>query len=82
MEDMAEVRQGGPVVGTQTVTLGISEDLRARLEDIAVRTGRSMDDLLLLALSEFAENWQDFLDAQDDFDISEDERRSLRVVGD
>ncbi|MEQ8734132.1 MAG: ribbon-helix-helix protein, CopG family [Rhodospirillaceae bacterium] len=50
---------------TTTVNISISEDLNHRLAALAERMEKSTEEILVLALQEYAENWEDHLDTVD-----------------
>lgn len=50
---------------TTTVNISISEDLNSRLAALAERMEKSKEEILVLALQEYAENWEDHLDTVD-----------------
>ncbi len=50
---------------TTTVNISISEDLNRRLAALAERMEKSTEEILVLALQEYAENWEDHLDTVD-----------------
>jgi predicted transcriptional regulator len=39
--------------------IAVSQDLEARLEDLAKSMRKSMDEILIQAVSEFADTWED-----------------------
>jgi hypothetical protein len=45
----------------QGVQLGVSLDLDNRLRDIATQMEKSLEEILIQALTEFADNWEDHL---------------------
>ena len=56
----------------------LTPETKDRLEALAVKMGRSLDECLKLAIGEFLEHWEDYLRSVDD--LSDEERVSLRVV--
>jgi predicted transcriptional regulator len=52
-------------VNTTSVTIAISEDLEARLKALAERLEKPIDEVLALALAEYADTWEDHLDTVD-----------------
>ncbi|NFV81725.1 hypothetical protein [Magnetospirillum aberrantis] len=42
----------------ETLSVTISTELKARLEALAVETGRPLAECLTLAVQEFVENWE------------------------
>lgn len=52
-------------MGTTTVTVTIAKDLEKRLQELADRLEKSMDEVLPLALAEYADTWEDHLDTVD-----------------
>jgi hypothetical protein len=43
------------------VRLGVSPDLDTRLRLLATKMGKSLEEVLIQALTEFADNWEDHL---------------------
>lgn len=52
-------------MGTTTVKVTIAKDLEKRLQDLAERLEKPLDDVLTLALAEYADTWEDHLDTVD-----------------
>ncbi len=52
-------------MNTTSVTIAISEDLEARLKALAERLEKPIDEVLALALAEYADTWEDHLDTVD-----------------
>lgn len=63
-----------------TVDITISEDLNSRLTALAKRMEKSKAEILVLALQEYAENWEDHLDTVDA--LKEGDDRVQLVVND
>ena len=63
-----------------TVNITISEDLNSRLTALAERMEKSKEEILALALQEYAENWEDHLDTVDA--LQEGDDRVQLVVND
>ena len=63
-----------------TVNITISEDLNSRLTALAERMEKSKEEILALALQEYAENWEDHLDTVDA--LKEGDDRVQLVVND
>lgn len=58
-----------------TLNVTVSDELKLRLDTLATETGKSLDDCLLLALTEFVETWERHLD--DVHQIEEGEARAV-----
>jgi len=58
-----------------TVTVTIPDDLKRRLETLALETDRSLEDSVLVALAEFVETWERHLD-----DVHQIEEGEMRAV--
>ena len=58
-----------------TLSVSISDDLKARLDALADQTGKTLDECLLTALTEFADAWERHLD--DVHQIDEHEARAV-----
>lgn len=56
------VGRAAPRRAADDVRLGVSHDLDARLRALALALGKSLEDVLIQALSEFADAWEDHLD--------------------
>jgi predicted transcriptional regulator len=52
-------------VKSTSVTITISEELEGRLKALADRMEKPVEDVLALALAEYAETWEDHLDTVD-----------------
>ncbi len=63
-----------------TVDITISEDLNSRLTALAKRMEKSKAEILVLALQEYAENWEDHLDTVEA--LKEGDDRVQLVVND
>ena len=62
------------------LVLPLVPETQERLEALAAKMGRSVDECLQMAVAEFLEHWEDYLRSVDD--LSDEERVSLRVVND
>ena len=49
-------------VSTTSVTIAISDELNARLKAVAERLEKPVEEILALALAEYADTWEDHLD--------------------
>lgn len=63
-----------------TVDITISEELNSRLTALAERMEKPKEEILALALQEYAENWEDHLDTVDA--LKEGDDRVQLVVND
>lgn len=52
-------------MNTTSATIAISEDLEARLKALAERLEKPIEEVLALALAEYADTWEDHLDTVD-----------------
>ena len=59
----------------ETLAVTIPRDLKERLEHLAAETGKSLEDCLTLAVSEFVANWEIHLN--DLHQIDEHEARAV-----
>jgi len=57
------------------VTVSVPEDLKRRLDTLALETGKSLEDSILVALSEFVDTWERHLD-----DVHQIEEGEVRAV--
>jgi len=57
------------------VTVSVPEELKRRLDTLALETGKSLEDSILVALSEFVETWERHLD-----DVHQIEEGEVRAV--
>ena len=64
------------------LVLTLTPELRERLEALAVKLDRSVDECGLLALSEFMDNWEDYMRTVAELEAGEEERPVLRAVND
>lgn len=64
----------------KTLTLQVPPALQERLEALAGRLDQDIDSVLLQALEEYAERWEDHLRDLDAIDSGTDERVMLQVV--
>ena len=58
-----------------TLTVSLSDELKQRLETLASDTGKTVEECLSLAVSEFVETWEQHL--SDIHQIDEDEVRTV-----
>jgi predicted DNA-binding protein len=65
-----------------TLVLTLTPDVQERLERLAAKTGRSVEDCARLALDEFLGNWEDYLRTVADLGKDEEDRPVLRVCND
>ncbi|HLN22596.1 MAG TPA: hypothetical protein VK558_01280 [Patescibacteria group bacterium] len=63
------------------LVLTLTPEAQERLDALAAQLGRSVDDCLHLALTEFMDNWEDYLRTLAAIDDGE-ERPVLRAVND
>lgn len=49
-------------MNTTSVTIAISDELDARLKAVAERLEKPVEEVLALALAEYADTWEDHLD--------------------
>jgi predicted DNA-binding protein len=63
------------------LVLTLSPEAAERLEALAAKIGKSVDDCAQQALSEFMDNWEDYLRTVENLDNPE-ERPTLRAVND
>lgn len=63
------------------LSLSLSPEDKARLEALAVKLERSVDDCAHQAMAEFLDNWEDYLRTLEALD-NEEERPILRAVND
>lgn len=59
----------------ETVAVTIPTEIKTRLEQLAAETGKSLDDCLTLAVTEFVENWE--IHISDLHQIDEHEARAV-----
>lgn len=52
-------------MSTTNVTVTIAKELDKRLQDLAARLEKPIDEVLALALAEYADTWEDHLDTVD-----------------
>lgn len=58
----------------------LTADLLARLQALAARTDRPIDDCVQKAVADYCDTWEEYHDTVDRLLREEDHRRSLRVV--
>jgi len=68
-------------VSKTDVTITISKALQERLHKLAERQDKPLDDLLSLALAEYADTWEDHLDTVENLKETDD-RVQLAVAND
>ena len=68
-------------VSGKAINITISKELEGRLNALADRMGKSLDDVLSLALDEYADTWEDHLDTVDALKEGDD-RVQLAVAND
>ncbi len=64
------------------LVLPLTPEVRERLEALAEKIGRSVDECVQLALSEFMDNWEDYIRTVADLESGDEERPVLRAVND
>ena len=64
------------------LVLTLSPEVLERLEGLAEKIGRSVEDCALLALGEFLDNWEDYMRTVETLDAGTEERPILRAVND
>lgn len=64
----------------KTLTLSLSADVEARLATLAAKEGKSVDDLLQIAVAEFVERWEDFHTAREALEAGTDAQLDLKAV--
>ena len=57
------------------LSISVPDDLKRRLDTLALETGKSLEDSILVALSEFVETWERHLD-----DVHQIEEGEVRAV--
>jgi predicted transcriptional regulator len=62
-------------VDMETLSVTISAELKARLEALAADAGKSVDECLTLAVSEFIDNWEIHMN-----DLHQIDDNEVRVV--
>ncbi|HXP97384.1 MAG TPA: ribbon-helix-helix protein, CopG family [Telmatospirillum sp.] len=62
--------------------LALTPEKRDRLESISTQLGRTVEDCVQLALTEFIENWDDYLRTVAELEKGDEERPVLRAVND
>lgn len=79
---MGTARNGveGADMTDTTLSLRVSPALHGRLEALAERTGRSLEDTLRAALEESVERWEDHLRDCDALESGAEPRTMLHVV--
>ena len=69
------------VAAMSDLVLTLTPETQERLDALAAQLGRNVDDCLHLALTEFMDNWEDYLRTLAAIDDGE-ERPVLRAVND
>lgn len=64
--------------GRSGVQLGVSIELDTRLRTLATQMGKTLEDVLIQALTEFADNWEDHLHVVKNLNAGDD-RMQLSV---
>lgn len=64
------------------LVLTLTPEVRERLEALAKKLDRSVDDCLQLALEEFLENWEGYQQTVEELESGEEERPVLRAAND
>ena len=64
------------------LVLTLTPEVRERLEALAVKLERSVDDCAQLALEEFLENWEGYLQTVEELESGDEERPVLRAAND
>lgn len=64
------------------LVLAVTPEMRERLKDISTQLGRTMEECALAALTEFVENWDDYMRTIAELEKGEEERPVLRAVND
>jgi predicted DNA-binding protein len=62
--------------------LALTPDIRERLESISAQLGRTVEECVHLALTEFIDNWDDYLRTVAELEKGDEERPVLRAVND
>jgi hypothetical protein len=75
------VRKSSRGVAPSGVQLGVSLDLDARLRGLATQMNKSLEEVLIQALTEFADNWEDHLRTVKTLNAGDD-RMQLAVMDD
>ena len=60
--------------------LPLTPQMRERLESISTQLGRTVEECALLALTEFIDNWDDYLRTIAEIEKGDEERPVLRAV--
>lgn len=63
----------------QTLSVTLSTELKQRLEALATETGKTLDECLTLAVTEFVDNWE--IHMNDLHQIDDNEARTVLNVG-
>ncbi len=64
------------------LALPLTADMRERLESISTQLGRTVGECALLALTEFIENWDDYMRTVAELEKGDEARPVLRAVND
>ena len=62
--------------------LVLTPEMRERLESISTQLGRTVAECAQLALTEFIDNWDDYLRTVAELEKGDEERPVLRAVND
>ncbi len=69
-------------MSNKPLKLTIATELRERLEAIAVQLERSVQDTANLALTEFVDNWDEYMRKIEILDSDAEKRAVLRAIND
>jgi hypothetical protein len=64
------------------LVLALAPTLRERLEAVALKMDRSVEDCVQLALTEFVDSWEDYVRTVADLEKGDEQRPVLRAVND
>jgi predicted DNA-binding protein len=64
------------------LVFSLAPEMRERLEGLAAKMERSLEECVQLAVAEFVENWEDFTRTVDALASADEERPILRAVND
>jgi predicted DNA-binding protein len=79
----AAEKRNGTAMTDHTVTVAMPEDLRDRLEALAGREDKTVEDCLIQAVTEYVETWEDYYRTVESLESGEDDDRPhLRAVND
>ncbi|PKU23374.1 ribbon-helix-helix protein, CopG family [Telmatospirillum siberiense] len=69
-------------MSTPDLLLALTPAMRERLEDISAQLGRTLEECAQTALTEFIENWDDYMRTVAELEKGDEERPVLRAVND